>query len=172
MSNTPDLIRDFKFKPTPHQTLAKAGFHRRLSEMSFMYSLETMSLDKIAKMASCSLAQIEDWGRQPGWAAWFFEADTAERLIHAHKELAIRSIINVLQMPIGDGKDGSVQPKDLLKAAELLARLGDMEPNKRKEVTFLDKDLGKLSNDEVDSEISKARAKLGVVKKSLTAEEA
>lgn len=164
MSSTPDLIRDFKFKPTHHQTLAKAGFHRRLSEMSFMYSLETMSLDQIAKMASCSLAQIEDWGKQAGWAAWFFEADTAERLIHAHKELAIRSIINVLQMPIGDGKDGSVQPKDLLKAAELLARLGDLEPNKRKTVEFLDKDLGKMTEDEVSQETVKLRAKLKEIK--------
>jgi len=168
---THDLVRDFKFKPTNHQALAKAGFHKRLAEMSFMYSLETMSLEQIARLASCSLAQLEDWGRQPGWAAWFFEADTAERLIHANKELAIRSVINILQMPIGDGKDGSVQPKDLLKAAELLSRLADLEPNRRKEVTFIDKDLGKMDNDTVDAEIVKAKTKLGIVKKALTAEE-
>lgn len=168
---THDLVRDFKYKPSSTQSIAKAGFHRRLSELSFMYSLETMSLEQIAKMANCSLAQIEEWGRQPGWAAWFFEADTAERLIHANKELAIRAIINMLHLPIGDGKDGSIQPKDQIKAAELLARLADLEPNKRKTVEFLDKDLGKMDSDTVDVEIVKTKAKLGVVKKSLTAEE-
>lgn len=163
------LIRNFHFKPTDTQNLAKASYHRRLAELSFMYSRETLSLAQTAALAGCSTAQIEEWNLQNGWAAWFFEADTAERLLMAHKELAVKTIIDLIHLPLGDGRDGSIQPKDKLKAVELLARLADMEPNRRKEVTFIDKDLGKMQADEVDNEMLKLKNKLE--KKRLTAGE-
>lgn len=158
-----------KFTPTYQQEMAKARLHKNM-EGAFVKPYD-LGMAAIATHAGCTIPQLEKWGQQEGWAAWFFETDTAEKHIVSLKEMAINQLRDILQLPLGDGKDGSVTAKDKLKAVEIIIETADMLPNKRKTVEFLDRDLGKMDSDTVDAEIVKARTKLGIVKKALTAEE-
>jgi uncharacterized protein YjcR len=154
------LIPSVEFKSVEYQELAKAAFHKRLSELSFMYSLDTVTLEQTAKMAGVSINTIERWNGTEGWAAWFFNHDTPELKVSAIREIAVNNLRRILHSPLGDGKDGTISTKDMLKAIEMVFEVGDMMPNKRKEVTFIDKDLNKMQDEEVEAEMKKVRSKL------------
>jgi hypothetical protein len=157
-------LTEFKhsFTPTPQQEMAKARLHRNTAD-AFLKPTD-MSIAALSNMAGVSMPQIEKWGQQEGWAAWFFEHDTAEKNILALKEIAINQLRDIVTLPLGDGKDGSVTPKDKLKAIEIIVEVADMLPNKRKEISFIDKDLGKMDAETVDAETVKLKAKLKEIK--------
>lgn len=148
------------YNPSHEQRMAKAAFHRRLDELSFMYDESNITKEQVATLAGISLAKLEKWSQITGWNNWMFNHDTTKVKIHALDEIAIDRLHEIMTSPIESGKYAKVTTKDMIKAIELWATLADALPNKRKEVTFLDKELAKMTDEDVQLEKAKIKKKL------------
>lgn len=159
MSNKLTLLPD-NYNPTHEQRMAKAAFHRRLGELSFMYDESNITKEQVCSLAGITEHKLELWYKMPGWNNWMFNHDTNKLKIHALDEIAIDRLHEILTSPIEAGKYAKVTTKDMIKAIELWASLADAMPNKRKEITFLDKELANKSDSDVQLEIAKIKKKL------------
>lgn len=123
-SKTTDLV---PFSPTERQRLAKAKFWQ-IMETNWR-SPDSLSIADIIKITGYS--KLREWMSSSEFQSWFFNANTALHIIQAHKEVAARALVNIIQQPI-DPKEGVTAPSQV-RAAELLMQYAGMEPPKRVE---------------------------------------
>jgi hypothetical protein len=155
---TPTLkgMRDLEaYSPGTEQQRAKARLHQRLRELEGIRDLESLSAQELADLAGSS--RVLKWLREPGFAAWFADKDTFVINALAMREVAVAMIGDVL---MGDYEPKILTAKDKLKAADMLLQLTGSYPAKQREVRFLDKDLDNMPPDEVQAQLTAARAKL------------
>lgn len=115
------------YTPSNNQRMAKARFWQ-VMETNWR-APDSLSISDIAKITGVS--SIGRWMQDPQFQTWFFNANAAQQIIQANKEIAAQALVNIIQQPI-DPKEGVTAPSQV-RAAELLMQYAGMEPPKKVE---------------------------------------
>jgi hypothetical protein len=103
--------------------------------------------------------KVKDWLANPAFGIWFSDQEHYGSLALAYSEIALEKLYDILSTPL-DPSDRTVTARDQISAAKEILLLADRYPTKRKEVRFLDKDLDKLPDHEVESTLAEYKAAL------------
>ena len=137
------------------QRMAKARFQQWNEEQPF-FDVESATLEQIKNVTGAR--KLEVWLKdEPSFASWFFEMDDFKTRSIAYAEVAQEKLFEILT---SHTEEKILTAKDQINAAKLLIELADKFPTKRKEVTYLDKDVAKLSDSEVDGALLEYKKKL------------
>lgn len=164
--NTKELYRAFKklansdlmsdFEPNKMQNRAKIRFIHNLSEQAAVLDKESLTLDDIAKLADTD--RVKDWAvHSPNFLPWFLDLDRTGLDLQAHAEAAIKLLRDIMD---AEPEPKILTAKDKVNAANILLQLADRFPSKRKEIRWLDQEVGKLTEGEVQKQIEEYKKKL------------
>lgn len=145
------------FKPTYSQSLAKANVHRTVEDRKGVLTLESLTREQLVKFTRTK--KVLDWLEDPEFVGWFFDADSTRQNLVAIKDTFVERLKELMDMPLGDPKEGGLTPKELLQATDLLAKLTGSYPSRAK-VVFADKDLNDMGAEEVAAKIAEAKTRL------------
>lgn len=145
------------FKPTYTQSVAKARVLQAVDERRGLVALESLTSEQLVKLTG--QRKVTEWLRDPEFVQWFYDRDTFKTDVAALKDRAVERLQEVLDLPLGDPRDGGVTPKDVMAAADMVAKLTGSYPTRAK-VVFADRDLNDMSEDEVATKIADAKARL------------
>jgi hypothetical protein len=146
-------LTPFEPEISSHKSKAKERFYRRLKEMSDTIDKEVVFEDRGLLEELCGTSRIHSWLKDPQFARWWWdEKDIVDELMALRQTATDR-----LKKMLGDRY---LEPGDALKAIRLVFEVTDQFPSKKKEVRFLDEDLEKMDEDEVEREMISTRTKL------------
>lgn len=138
------------FEPTKEQDFVKSRLKALLEEHSAVVDVGSITLDDMVALTGCE--KIRDWAkRQPHVLTWLLDLDYTRHMAQAEAEASIRALIRIRDSEI-DGK--MVGAKDVIKASELLLQVADRFPAKHKVIEWKDKDVGKMSEEEIERAIA------------------
>lgn len=141
-------------RPTRAQSRAKAAFHAKVQSNPLISgNLSTISDRKIAQMAG--VADISKWMAQDGFREWFLNGDFNKELLESAVQTAIMEAISILEMP-SDGEKGSPKPSDKIAAMKTILEYAGYAPQKKSEVVYQDKEIGDMSEEQLDKYLDKA----------------
>lgn len=154
LSTLPEVV--FGFSPTTAQRHAKIALQDALARVRLLKEIGTLTPEELDKLALTRRGSIRKWSEaQPDFLSWLLDEGDTKRRIKVAGQRAIERLEEMLDLPLGSGRDGdSIAPKDLLKAAELAAGLADMEPASRKEVVYKDASIEKIMEEMSEDEIN------------------
>lgn len=148
------ISKETDWEPNSLQERVKARFWRRLDEMSHIYDSETAFKSREALLELAGTDKVFRWLEEPGFAAWFADADYIGDLIQSEVRKNVQKLIQI--------RDESDAPAgDAIKAARTLLELADAFPGRKQEVRFIDENLEGMKDDEVAREMKQLQAKLG-----------
>lgn len=144
---------ELNFTPNDFQSRVKSRFYRRLEELSHIMDKETAlsNPDKIMQLAGTD--RILKWLEDPAFASWFLDEDYVIDTIASLRQESVAVMAQIL-------RSEDAHPGDRLKAARMLAELGDLFPGRKQEVRFLDDRINQLTESETDKEIKRLRGVL------------
>jgi hypothetical protein len=145
------------FKPTYTQSVAKAKVLQAVDERRGLVALESLTSEQLVKITG--QRKVTEWLSNPEFVQWFYDRDTFKTEVAALRDKAVERLQEILDMPLGDPRDGGITPKDAMAAADMVAKLTGAYPTRAK-VIFADRDLNDMGEDEVAAKIAEARAKL------------
>ncbi len=145
------------FRPTQTQSLAKARLLREVDNRKGFLTLESLTSDQLVKLSG--QRKVLEWLQDPEFVQWFYDRDTFTNELVSMKDQVVARLQEILDMPLGDPRDGGATPKDIMAAADMIAKLTGTYPSKAK-VVFADRDLNTMGEDEVAAKIAEAKAKL------------
>jgi hypothetical protein len=140
------------FKPNREQSNVKAQFWMMVRE-SPVLDPSSMSVGAICSLVGGS--KLSNWLQDAAFRNWFFNQNLAKVKIHAAAEIAIDALIDVAS------NDNDLLAGARVKAAEAILRLGGFEPPKQQKVEILDKDISKMTEDELNDYIARSTKRLG-----------
>lgn len=138
------------FKPDEKMEAAKERFWSTIKNNPLLTNdIGNMTLD--ALIMHSRTKKITAWmEKHPMFLAWFcdehFEQRTVQRLVRK----AFKKVEEILDSPL---EPKVLTAKDQLNAANLMFQLGDKFPNKRREFVYVDKELAKMTEADVDKEM-------------------
>lgn len=145
-----------EFRPTETQIMAKARLQKAIASKKFMVDEDNLRIQDLEVM--CGSKSIEKWcAASPMFLFWIMDRDFENIRLAAFAEIAIGEVFRILQ---SDFIEKTLTAKDKLKAAEILLSLADKFPSKKKEITYLDKDVANMNDDSVEAELVAARQKI------------
>lgn len=147
------LVAETEYRPTAHQQRVKARIHRLIDERSHIIDRDQLFGNTELLVEFAGTSKILEWLGHPGFVAWIYDDHMVVDEIFSMRDQAVRAINEILTDP-------DVEPKDRLKAANMVLELTDMFPGKRNEVRFLDERLNSLSSNETDREIQRLTGQL------------
>ena len=135
--NVSDLKKSefVKWSPNDRQRFIKAKFWSRIKDNPTL-DPAAMSINGISDL--CGSSAVEKWLGEPPFRAWFFDSDTVPHLIQAGAELAMRTLVDVMNT------DGEKVANARVKAAEVVLRYAGYEPPRLKAIEFLDEDIHRM----------------------------
>ena len=137
-----------------HRAKAKERFYRRLQESEHIVDKEMVfkSPELLEQLAGTS--RIHRWLEDPAFAQWWWDEHSVSDELMALRHRAVARLAKI----VGDDE---VSPADMLKAVRMIFEVTDQFPSKKQEVRFLDEDINKMSDTDVDKEMKALAAKLG-----------
>jgi hypothetical protein len=140
------------FQPTRPMQAAKARFWKNVRSNPLLTNdIGNMTLDALVMHSGAK--KLIDWAdKHELFLAWFCDEQFEEVTIQTLASDAIREIYDIMMSPM---EVKVLTAKDKLAAANLLLQLADKFPNKRKEFVYVDKELARMSEADVDREMSK-----------------
>ncbi len=145
-----------EFRPTETQMMAKSRLHKALASKKFLVDENNLRIEDLEVM--CGSRSVEKWcTASPMFLLWLLDRDFEEVKLAAYAQIAIGEVFRILQ---SDFIEKTLTAKDKLKAAEILLNLADKFPSKKKEITYLDKDVANMDGDTVNAELVAARQKI------------
>lgn len=145
------------------QRHAKQLLKENLDKHMAVVSVEDMTIEEIEKLCGCRKNQLASWANNnPDFIYWLLDKGDVKRKMRVLGELALDRLEEVLGSEMGDGKFGTVAPKDIIKAAEAVTALADMYPASRREVTYLDAEVRDMPEEQLAIELAKVNKKLGL----------
>lgn len=152
--------------PSQEQQLVKARLTKELEQLEAVVDPASLTLEEIENISGSM--KIRKWAKaNPSFLPWLLDKDFADTKIYAAKEEIADMLIGYIRRP---EEFKILAAKDKLQAANLLLQLMDAFPSKKKEVTFLDGEVAKMDEAQVDRELKKLQNRLGA-KKALTSDE-
>ena len=143
-------------KPTQQQRIAKERLKSALEEHHAVVDVESLTMHQIERM--CGSGKIKDWTEEsPGFLAWLLDKDHQRHRIGALFDMGLDVLEDII---VSDYEAKILTAKDKLNAISLLSQLADKMPAKNKVVTFLDKNVGDMTEAEVDKQLAAAKKKL------------
>lgn len=136
-----------------HRQKAKERFYRRLNEQSHIFDKEAVfdRPDLIEQLAGTR--KIHEWLRDPKFAQWWWDEHVITDELMALRSQSVGKLKEIL---CGE----EISPADALKAARMVFELTDQFPSKKQEVRFLDEELNKMDEGQVDREIKRLQGQL------------
>lgn len=104
------------FEPNQAQTLAKARLERWAADREGVVPATALSLEQLQTIVRTRL--IEDWLKDPEFAAWFFDQEEFLTLVQSYRVAALRRIAK-----IAFDETGLFDPKEQLRAAGMLLEI-------------------------------------------------
>lgn len=159
-----NLLKDAAkpFTPSEEQRIIKARLHQTLSERSFAVDVESLTMEQLVGMTGDK--RMEKWAKDsPAFLSWLLDKDVFKFRAQAYAEIALEQLYSILVEPI---EDKLLTAKDKIAAANLILQIADRFPNKRKEMVWLDKDVGRLSEEDTDRKILEYKKKLITIEAS------
>lgn len=140
-------------RPTPKQERVKERFYRRLREQHHIIDKETAFSSPQWLEQLAGTVRIHEWMQSPQFAQWMMDEHVVADELMALRHRAVGRIQKILEN--ADSADA-----DALKAARLIFEVTDQFPSKKQEVKFLDQELERMPDPQVELEIRKLQAKL------------
>ena len=147
------------FAPTLAQSLAKAKFEKVLESRAV-----TVDAAQLALLTIEQLTALTGERRLAKWAAkdedflpWFLDKEDFGNKVRAMAEARLGKLLDIIDAPL---EPKLLTAKDQLAALNMLFQLADKFPNKRKEITFLDREVARLNEDEVARQLALYDGKL------------
>lgn len=111
----------------------------------------TLPVARAAQLAQSS--SLVTWMTDPGFAAWFYNKDSARHQIEAGVEIAVQRLVDILRST-DVGPKGSVTAAAQVNAAKLLLEYAGYAPPSRREVTFQDKTVASMDESQLRAYIA------------------
>lgn len=145
------------FHPTRPMQAAKARFWKTIrSNPLLSANIGDMTLDALVMHSGAR--KLIDWAdREPLFLAWFCDEQFEEVTLQTLASEAILEVYDIMKSPM---EAKILTAKDKLAAANLLLQLADKFPNKRREFVYVDKELAKMTESDVDKEMKAIEAQL------------
>ena len=145
----------FGFSPTMAQRHAKIALMDSLAKMRLLKELSTLTPEELDRLALTRRGSMKKWATDnAAFLPWLLDAGDTSRRIRVAGQRAIERLEEMLEMPVGSGRDGdTIAPKDLLKATELATSLADMEPAARKEVVYKDESIQRVMEELTEEQV-------------------
>lgn len=144
------------FVPTSEQSMAKARLQDVLSERDGVLDIETLSMDQIVNLAGN--VKIRKWAENnQSFLPWLLDKDVTKHKIQAAKDMCVDKLISILNM---DLEAKVLTAKDWIAAADKLLQLADAYPSKKKEITYLDREVANMSDEDVKKQLEAYKTKL------------
>ena len=159
----------FGFSPSMAQRHAKIALQDSLAKVRLLKELGTLTPEELDNLALTRKGSIRRWAEsQPDFLSWLMDSGDTQRRIKVAGQKAIERLEEMLQLPLGSGRDGdTIAPKDLLKATELAAGLADMEPAARREVVYKDANIERIMEEMTEEQLNE-QLRLHAQQKGLT----
>ena len=138
----------------PFKQRVKERFYRRLKEQHHIFDKETAFSSPQIMEQLAGTDRIHEWMTDPVFAQWMMDEHIIADELMALRNKAVNRLRDILY------KNDSLD-SDALKAARLIFEVTDQFPSKKQEVRFLDQELDKMPDRQVDIEIKKLQTKLG-----------
>lgn len=151
------------YEPTRAQTMAKS----RLMAHMELHPPEVGTIDTAYLVKYTGSAHVQEWmDSDPNFIYWLLDKDYIDHEKNAYRQLALTILRDVAMGNIEELKTNSkgieyvsrTPVKDRVKASEILLNYADAMPAKRKDIRWMDEDIGKLSGDSLEQARKKARA--------------
>jgi hypothetical protein len=137
-----------------HRAKAKERFYRRLKESEHVIDKE-MAFNSPGILEQLSgTSRIHKWLEDPAFAQWWWDEHSVSDELMALRHKAVARLSKIV------GDDG-VSASDMLKAVRMIFEVTDQFPGKKQEIRFLDEDINRMSDTDVDKEMRALVAKLG-----------
>jgi len=144
------------FKPTKEQLVLKSRLSDHIGEMSAVVDVTVMGLDELTQLTGSR--NLAKWAKDnPSFLPWLLDKDYGRHMIKAGADAAIELLYDIMEAPIVPKE---LTAKDKLVAATTFLNLDDRFPNKRKELVFLDKEVGDLTDIEVAKQLQQYKKEL------------
>jgi hypothetical protein len=145
-----------EFKPTYSMRMCKQRFLQALEDNATLFAAEDLDIQQIAEITGTP--RVVDWARdQPSFLFWILDKDYTKHNLRAIGEEVVDALTEILR---SDYIDKTLTAKDRINAGKELLAMADMYPNKRKEITYLDKSVAALTEEETDREIEAVKRRL------------
>jgi hypothetical protein len=128
------------FQPTEAMQIAKSKFVKYIKENKNV-DVKKLNRDAIAKIVGTTT--FNKWRVNPEFRAWFFETDLEAHQLRAASELAIQTLVRTML------DDNPKLANARVKAAQLVLDYSGFQPDKKVVEKVLDKNIGRLSEDEL-----------------------
>lgn len=149
------------FEPSKSQKVAKTRFWRTIRANPLLAtSIEDFTLDALVMHSGAK--RLTDWiDKEPLFLAWFCDENFEEITIQSMAMDALKEVYDIMTSPM---EEKMLTAKDKLNAANLLLQLADKFPNKRTEVRWADRDVGRMGEEDVRREKERVDKLLGTGK--------
>lgn len=131
---------------------------QRFLEGNPLVTAETATIEDVRRVCG---ARTANWLEgNPEGAQWFFDRDSYSVSVEALKEVSLDVLREIMLTPLEPG-DRTLTARDKLKAAETILQLAGAFPSRTgPKVTFLDKEVAKLDEGQVDQRLADLRRRL------------
>jgi hypothetical protein len=149
-----DLIN---FKPTKGMYAAKYKFWKSIKNNPLMStSVQDISVDKMAEF--CEAKEFYYWKENtPGFFTWFCQEDWSDTRLQSIIDMSMDIMEDII---LGDSATSGATVKDKIMAYKLLCEMGDRFPNKKQQLVYVDKELGRMGPSEVTRQLEEAKRQL------------
>lgn len=154
------------FVPTEDQGRAKVEFYRWLDNQGGLRSAESLGMDELVRI--CRTGKIQRWLARPAFQRWFYNRDYFSVGVEALRDRAIDELKRIAF----DGT-GLIEPKDKLKALNMILQLSDSFPKAAPQVLFagVPAEIQALPEVEVERQLQEGRKRLAAARPSAPAPE-
>lgn len=161
MTDLPAVPREFR--PTEAMGFAKLEFYRWLDGAGGLRSAESVGLDELARV--CHTTKIRDWMQNPAFQRWFFNRNHFSMTVEALRDLAVEELKG-----LAFDKTGLIEPKDKLKAINMILQLSDAFPKAAAPVMIqgIPPEIQALPDVEVERQLQEAQRRLAAARPAPT----
>lgn len=156
-----------EFMPSEAMARAKAEFYRWLDNSGGLRGAESVGLDELAKI--CHTTKIKEWLTKPAFQRWFYNRDYFATTVEALRDLAVEELKGIAL-----DRTGLIEPKDKLRALNMLLQLADAFPKSGPQVVLtpgVPPEIQALPDAEVERMLHEGKKRLAAAKAADTDDE-
>ncbi len=141
------------------QRAAKAKFWATVADSPLVTEPADLTSTEIARL--CGTVQYKMWAvNTDGFKDWFLNKNTTQQALAAGAEPAVKRLTIIVEAPTSREIPAAAQ----VNAAKVLLEYAGFAPAKVKEITYKDKQIAKMDENQLEAFIEKTNNSLGVVK--------